>query len=145
MTDPIREAVAELASRVELSDVRYHAIVGRQKEPPSDAEEADQSLQVMIGSHETSFSIRCRVEFEAPDATYEVDASIHYSAEEPLEVDETVLRGFAEHIGILALYPYLRSAVHDLSSRLGVGRALMPIVRAGTLQLDDPEIVSTEN
>lgn len=139
MSDPLREAVADLARRVELEDVVYHTVSGRRREPPSEDDHAEQTLQVSIGSDDSSFAIRCRVGLEAPDAVYEVDASIHYVTADALDADEAVLRGFAEHVGVMALYPYLRAAVHDLSIRLGVGRALMPIVRTGTIRLGDVE------
>ncbi|CAN5754422.1 hypothetical protein BH24ACT4_BH24ACT4_02800 [soil metagenome] len=70
-----------------------------------------------------------------PDAEYLVDAEARYVVSEPVVIESAVQLEFAERVGVMAVYPFLRASLLDLSTRLGAGRAVLPIIRGGNLKL----------
>ncbi len=70
-----------------------------------------------------------------------VDASVEYTIDEDVDLADGVLLDFANNVGVMALIPYLRQAIADLSQRVIGEVVLMPIIPRGDLNFtpDDEE------
>lgn len=62
-----------------------------------------------------------------------VDAAVNYKTAVPVQLDREALLDFANRIGVMALLPYLRQAIADLSQRVLGEVVLMPVIPPGGL------------
>lgn len=62
-----------------------------------------------------------------------VDAIVNYVTAEPVVMSEEVRLEFANEVGIMALLPFVRQAIADLSQRVFGQVVLMPVLKRGDL------------
>lgn len=62
-----------------------------------------------------------------------VDVAAHYRVHAPVNITEGGLLDFANRIAVLALVPYIRQAVADITQRVFGNAVLMPVIRQGEL------------
>jgi len=62
-----------------------------------------------------------------------VDAAVDYTLDEDVQVTEGGLLDFANNVGVMALLPYLRQAIADLSQRVLGEVIMMPVIARGSL------------
>lgn len=148
--EPERRSVgsaSELLKLVVLEDIDFYEVSGRRRAVRDDEVSGAPVIQIQQRLTDEVFEIRCIVDVEAPDATYRVDAAARFVLEEPLDVPEAVAKDFVERAGVMAVYPFVREAVLETSARLGAGRLVMAMMKAGRVNVDAagaPEDASTE-
>ncbi|MBN7792445.1 hypothetical protein [Microbacterium esteraromaticum] len=76
---------------------------------------------------------RVSIELDTGAARIIADASANYSTDELIELDEAAFLDFANNVGVMALLPYLRQAIADLSQRVLGDVILMPVIPRGGL------------
>lgn len=80
--------------------------------------------------------LRLLTQITANVGVIEVDVAIAYRTAEPVQVSEPVLLEFANEVGIMALLPFVREAVADLSTRVFGNAILMPVMQRGELHFE---------
>lgn len=80
--------------------------------------------------------IRLLTQVTANVGKIEVDVAIAYRTPEPVQVSEAVLLDFANEVGIMALLPFVREAVADLSVRVFGNAILMPVMQRGGIHFE---------
>lgn len=81
-----------------------------------------------------TIGIRMTTTVSANVGTIEVDVAITYRTPEPVELDEETVLDFANNVGVMALLPFIREAVADLSTRVFGKAVLMPVMQLGSLE-----------
>lgn len=128
--------VRDLVDHAELTDVRFYEIAGSR----SGTSEDQFSLQVISRIEPAEIEIRCRTSVEGGGAQYKIDAGAVFAVDPAGVVPPEIAHEFAERVGVMAVYPYMRSAIGDLGAQLGVDRPILPLLRAGQVHLnkEDP-------
>lgn len=62
-----------------------------------------------------------------------------FSKSDPAQLGDEALSVFVERVAIMSMYPFVRQAVHDMSSRLGAP-ATLHLLRAGQILVTDTEL-----
>lgn len=132
----------EFLAMGELSDVRFLATHAEVHDDPNEELDEDtftQDLLVRIGHLTGALEVRVELKVDAQFASYRVVAAtqFHYQPLE-LEVPEELSRAFAEKVGVMAVYPYLREAINSLSTRHRQPPVTIPLLRLGEVGLGEP-------
>ncbi|QYC54602.1 hypothetical protein PP488_gp44 [Gordonia phage Agueybana] len=75
------------------------------------------------------------MEAQGQGGRYLADAGAVFTLKSEAQIEEGVQREFAEKVGVMAVYPYLRSTVSQLAASLGLDRPVLPLLRAGAVAL----------
>ncbi|MBH0009987.1 hypothetical protein [Salinibacterium sp. SWN1162] len=142
MTEDLREQVSELLASGELIDVRFLSFSAalREGEPlDEDSDEIDKDMQVMVGGSPGIIEIRVDFNVTTAEADYAVVAAtqFHYDEDE-FDVSEEVGKTFAETVGVMAIFPYIREGLQSMSLRLRQEAITLPLLRNGQVVLTNP-------
>ncbi len=149
MTDDqvdIDASLAGLLANVELDRVEVFELRARRRDGGFDdlpvAEDVDDEqilagqvglgLHLMLQTTDTEMAVRVIGSFEHLASAYTVDLAAIYAMREPSKIDELAVKPFIEQVAMMALFPYIRQHLHDLSQRLG-HPVTLPLLRAGTV------------
>jgi hypothetical protein len=136
------EDIVELLDLVELVDMRVYAAEGRRKDS-SVAEDHDQSGDIELNFMERHtaevLENRFRLKVENEEAVYSADIGAIYALQEPVVPLPALVAEFAERVGFMAVFPYLRESISSSASRLGLPIPVLGIVRPGDFQITQPE------
>ena len=101
---------------------------------PEDAlDEPDPSYDLKFFSEGELLGVRVATTVNLGIGKAIVDVAAHYRVHAPVNISEEGLLDFANRIAVLALVPYIRQAVADLTQRVFGSAALMPVIRQGEL------------
>lgn len=132
MSEAHQEALEELVHSTSLTSIEFHELhAARSFEAPTDdPAEQDPSyvmhMQTRIG--ESDLGVRVGVRVETYKGIIDVLAAADYSNAGPAP-DDDVMERFATEVGVMAVVPYLRQAIADLSQRVLGESLLMPIIK----------------
>lgn len=143
MTEPSNELrtvidVRELLHMAELTDIVYFEVCARRAE--DDQPEPGFSMNVKTRVEGNTLEVRCRAIAGGDGGEYLTDASAVFTLAEPIDVPAETAREFAEKVGVMAVYPYIRESMTQSGAKLGLNRPVLPLLRAGDVKLDPPEI-----
>lgn len=132
------ESVADILEvGVTLDGVQFFNLQATINEEDPPAGEVPTSVAPLYGlklRHEgNELGMRVSIEIDTASARILVDASVNYTTAEPIEIDEATFLDFANNVGVMALLPYLRQAIADLSQRVLGEVILMPVIPRGGL------------
>lgn len=146
MTDEVKRPadVPALLQLLHIDSVEYYELSGKVKvgfDLVDDTEigpEQEEQLQLNVGPalrlRRDGLDVRCRLTVQAPSGTIVADGAVFYNSVEPIDVDHDIAVSFADNVGIMALIPYLRQAVDDLSMRLLFpSRIILPVLPRGAI------------
>lgn len=141
MTDaerPIAD-INELLELVSLDDVVFFEVSGRGRDGIDDEtlapKEPTAEIDVLRRVGPKNIEVRCRAEIETPDARYAVDAAARYSIREAVALSPELVEEFADRVGVMTVYPYLRESVHGLAAKLRRGPVTLGLLRPGDIRL----------
>lgn len=135
---------------VELDGVQFFKLFAEINEEAAQPEEASPNeapaeVSPLYGlklRHEgNELGIRVSVELDVGAARIIVDASVNYTTAEVLVMNEDTFLDFANNVGVMALLPYLRQAIADLSQRVLGEIILMPVIPRGGLTFSRQDAV----
>ncbi|MBM4468150.1 hypothetical protein GS502_01265 [Rhodococcus hoagii] len=138
----VRDA-RELLQLAELTDIVFHEIHGKRVDNTED--DGAFSLNVMTRSEPQLLEIRCHATASGAGGEYVADVSAVFTLSEPVELSPDVTREFAEKVGVMAVYPYVRESMTQSGAKLGLDRPVLPLLRAGDVKLDTPDSTSQAN
>ena len=136
-----------------LRDVRFYKLsaelieavpsdTGPEKaEDPDDGEAADISVTVGLRTRQEGSALGIRIEFTASQENWRVtlDVAAEFEAEEPFLTSEVGRTDFADKVGVMTLYPYIREAVGNLTQRTVGASFILPTIQQGQITFADHE------
>ena len=129
--------VAELLQLVELKAVTFNEVSAQRTETEEESNQFRMDVSSLVGEDD-SITVRCRATVEGAGASYVASADGLFSVAERVHIDEPVLLDFVERVGVMAVYPYLRTAISDLSARIGRKTPVLRLLRPGDVKLRRP-------
>ncbi len=100
--------------------------------PEQDEEKYPLTISTAWRVQTNGADFRLGVEVPYPQGLIEVDAAVAYRSEREVELNDDALLEFADNVALMALFPYVRQAVHDLGARVG-NPAMLPILPRGAI------------
>lgn len=133
--------VVELLSYVDLTDIAHYEVSGvrRQSDPEEGFEPGVRDPQVMVRNQDGKLETRVRLAVETNEARLVADIAAIYALTEPLELPDDVTSEFLERVGIMAVYPYLRAAIHGSAAQIGVDAPVLGLLRSGSIAVHPDE------
>lgn len=134
-----------------LRDVRFFKISAELVEPGddytedrhsaddarTDAEDEGTEISVNLGlrTRQDGPLIGVRIEFTASHETWQIslDVSAEFEAQKPFVASEAARVDFANKVGVMVLYPYIREAVGNLTQRTVGTSFVLPTIRQGDI------------
>lgn len=98
--------------------------------------EVSPSYALKLRNENGGIGVRLSTHLELAIGTVDVDVAIDYSLTETVEVPQHVLLEFANEVGVMALIPYVRESIANLSARVFNRAVLMPMIQRGELSFD---------
>lgn len=160
----ISDELNALISDVTLLDISYFEMTAARSLPSSNsvvsdeaapgASEADDDIASEIKSSHflsfeqkddgTAFRVSLKTTVDSPEGTASVRCIAEYGVE---KVDATglsneLLLDFTNHMATMALVPYIRQGLSDITQRVFGSALLMPIIRRGELEFSAHDSVS---
>lgn len=135
--------ILDLMEVVALEEIRHFELHGTVTGPPSE-EDSDPTISMEYSEFVDESSIHCRFRFtvETADARYVTDLASIFALEEPVAINRAVLKDFAERVGFMAAFPYIRESLTTTASRMGRRSPMIGLMRPGDLQIELAEEVS---
>ncbi|GAA4657780.1 hypothetical protein [Arthrobacter cryoconiti] len=131
-----------LLANVELVEMRVYLVAGERKDVPVDGatdQSADVDLKFMERHNPDILENRFRLKVENEEARYEAEIAAIYSLEKPMDPSSELIAEFAERVGFMAVFPYLRESISTSASRLGLPVPVLGIMRPGDFRISPPE------
>lgn len=131
------ESIEELVALVHLVEVRPYEISARAVAPPSD-EPGEIDINVEYSEFHTDRNLIDRFKFTArtEDAEYVTDLAAVYESEVPVRVPTPIRLDFAERIGFMSAFPFIRESLSTSAARLLRRAPLLDLMRPGDLKID---------
>ena len=123
------EDIGALVQLVELKAVVTFGLSAVREE--SEVTAPEQELAYMHRVSAEQLESRFQLAVRTPDAKLNADIAVRYDFDEPLAPTEGVLLEFAERVGVMAAFPFLREAIFTLAARLGVDAPVIGLLKAG--------------
>lgn len=122
----------------ELSASRAESIDGVE-----DGEEIDPSysLQIERRNDDKGFRVRIATQIETGVGTIRTDVAAKYDLDaiHASDIAQEVMVDFVNNVSIMALIPYIRQSIADMSLRVFESALLMPMVQRGELTFEAQE------
>lgn len=147
-TEPTREQLLrEVLPYLELTGVHFLELSARRLDyhPDSDdlpptpegLQESDVAqLNVEARQTDEKFVVRVQGGLDTDSVHVRITAAATYSKLQPIALDGPTTSVFIEKVAIMAMYPFIRQAVHDMSSRVG-SPATLHLLRAGQVAMTE--------
>lgn len=132
MSTDTQEALVQLVQDTTLQSIQFHELHAAHKldiAPGTDLEE-DPRFEMHMQTRVDDGEIGVRVDLLVHTALGDIQviAAADYINEGPKPSEEVEQR-FATEVGVMALFPYLRQAVADLTQRVFGTSLLMPLIK----------------
>lgn len=135
------ESAQDLLEVVELDGIEVYEISGRGVDHGS-VEGFEETYDIKVAVNVTSEYLKTRftMTFNAAVGEYRVDLAARYRIEEQgLDIPRAATVDFAERVGVMAAFPFLRENIYNIASRLGDPIPVLGLVRQGQFKLEmDP-------
>jgi hypothetical protein len=132
----------ELQRLAKVQDITYFELHGRRRDGFDASPKVQQGTDVLQYAVDSSLSVRFRTSVQSPDGTYIVDLSVEFEFSEPVEFDPDVMRAFASTIAFRIAYPFIREALRDMASKLGLKRPMLPLLPPDDVGESEPSRIS---
>jgi len=129
------DSTVALLEAVELTRITHYEVSGRRHASDATVEEGVRPPQVMVRKSELEIETRMRMVVETDVAVFTADISATYTLAEPAHVPDEVVTDFLERVGLMAVYPYAREAIHTSASRLAVDAPVLGLLRTGSVRI----------
>lgn len=129
------DSTIALLEAVELTRITHYEVSGRRHAPDATVDEGVKPPQVMVRKSELEIETRMRMVVETDVAAFTADISATYTLSEPANVPDEVVTDFLERVGLMAVYPYAREAIHTSASRLAVDAPILGLLRTGSVRI----------
>lgn len=147
---PSREQLLrEVVPHLELTGVHFLELGARRLDYQPDADDLPPVLaeldetdvaEMGVAARQTDEQLLVRVQggINTDNVHVRITAAATFAKLQPVVLDGPTTSVFIEKVAIMAIYPFIRQAVHDMSSRLG-SPATLHLLRAGQVAMTDEE------
>ncbi|MGW4364493.1 SecB-like chaperone SecBL [Nocardia takedensis] len=124
--------VRDLLDATELDQILTYRVSARMTR-----EDAVSPLEMRVLTRCGDSTIEVRLDAALTDAhgEYEISCSAIFRLTTDRPASDDLVREFAEKVGVLAVYPYVREGISQLARQLGQPRPTLPLLRAGQVDL----------
>jgi hypothetical protein len=133
------------ALSIEFFEISAKRSVTAEDVPEGEEVTASPDFSLGINRREDELLVRLKVDFETRLGQITVDAGAVYGLPREYVVPQSVAFEFANKVGIMALLPYLREAVHSITLKVFGNGLIMPVLRAGELEFFESELMGSES
>lgn len=123
-----------LLALTELKAVTFNEVSARRADTEDEPNQFRMEVSSLVGDGD-SITVRCRAVVDGAGGAYVAEADGLFSLAERVQIDESVLLEFVERVGVMTVYPYLRTAISDLSARIGHKTPVLRLLRPGDVNL----------
>ncbi|WP_088285417.1 hypothetical protein [Kineosporia sp. A_224] len=129
--------VHALLKLLELTDILFYEVSARRTSASEDiiGDVDGVNIEVKVGSDEQRVEVRLVGNCDIPTATLRVDVACLFQSETPFTAADSTIREFAEKVGVMAAYPYLREALTEAAVKIRVPAPVMALIRPGQVSL----------
>ena len=151
-TPTAQDRLMEVLPSLEFTGIQVMELRGRRCDYVSEGNGSNEEAlpevegtQMAVNVLQAEEELIVRITGGATTDKVQVDVTIdgRFSKSVPDDIDGPTLGLFVEKVAIMSIYPFIRQAVHDMSSRLGAP-ATLHLLRAGQIQVTDDEDESRE-
>ncbi len=133
-------SIQELLDGLELTEIRTYLLHAERGSFETDDEAR---IAVSVNHEGQVLELRCKLTASTGDSELAVDRSAVFALQRPMMIPPSVMSEFAERVGVMTVYPYVREGVFSVASSLGVAPPVMGLLRAGSIKLTAvPEVLS---
>ena len=140
----LREAVRSVVDTAELEHIAHLQVSSTRIETdelppaPDDAVEDVFGFALKLAQSEDfdQLIVRLKTSVESPLHETTVEIGAIYNIDPPNEIPEEVRLEFANLVGIMALLPFARETVADVTRRTVGHAVIMPMIKAGELRFE---------
>jgi hypothetical protein len=138
MSDPqaVISDVRELIALTELQDVVFWEISARRIEDNSEDRPLQIQAMARVGD-EQQLGLRFRATISAQGGDFVADAEAIFAIAEQREIDPELIHEFVERVGIMVVFPFLRSAIAESATKLSLPRPVLTLIKAGQAQFTE--------
>jgi hypothetical protein len=132
----------ELLQHGDLVDVRFLRLSAESLPAPREGFEPDdveQTIRVQFGTEDHAIEVRVAATVRTRLGDFEATGATQFHVEDDVEYGEEVVAEFAEKVGVMAVYPYLREVIQSMTTRLHEAPVTMPLMRQATLKKIEDE------
>lgn len=158
MPDEI-ETIAQLIDLAELREIVVHQVAANRQiatEPtalglspdelyaPGSADD-DAAMRFRVRLNDDELCVRCLLQTRNAYGSFLVDGEAIFTLPAPISPNKLeIVQEFAEQVGALAVFPYVRAAVSSLAAQLSVPASPLPLFRVGDVTLTQDEVPVVE-
>ncbi|MEW5013319.1 hypothetical protein NAI87_05860 [Clavibacter michiganensis subsp. michiganensis] len=124
-----------LGHLVDVRVLRFGSALKAEPDEGLDDDAVDTSVKVNIVNHPGVLQVTMDMEVHTRGADYTVVGATQFHFDSAYELSEEVAREFAERVGVMAIYPYLREAIQSFSTRLTQTPITLPLLGQGQIDL----------
>ncbi|UQN30639.1 hypothetical protein [Brachybacterium kimchii] len=137
---PVLKDVRFYKMLVELSELNEGGPNHSQERPDEELEDGEVSMDFGLRTRQSGPQLGIRVEFEARhrDWLVKLDAAAEYEAEADFEATNDACIDFADEVGIMTLFPYIREALGNLTQRSVGASYILPTIERGKVRFGAP-------
>jgi hypothetical protein len=133
--------VRELMPLIELQSVVFNEVSAKRT---SDEDEPDQfRMDVSSRLTDDEIAVLCRATVHGAGGVYVAEAVGTFPLAQPVAIEHSIVVEFVERVGVMAVYPYLRTALSDGAVRIGRRAPVLRLLRPGGVKLQPPETGKT--
>lgn len=132
------QSIEELVAEVELIGIQTFEIGGKLRDAPVDPEDVNVfGVHTAMQNDDLHLSTRFKLEFRGAAADIVVDAAAHYKFTVPTTYSRPLAIEFAERVGFMTVYPFLREAVFTTAARMELETPILGLMKAGQFTVEE--------
>lgn len=130
------DGLLELVAGTQLVRLGITQIKAERRDEPHAPLDPTFHLEVSRADDEPKFRIKLGVDLTVEAGTLLVEADAEYEVPTDPAPGEALIVEYANHVGVMALLPFLRSALADTALRVFERPIMMPIYQRGEIWFD---------
>lgn len=125
----------EVVGVANLTAIRVYELRGIRFDGDDDDPDDGVTPDVAIRTTPTEIETRMRMTIRIGGAAITADISAEHTLDTPCDLRPEVVREFAERVGVMSVYPYLRESLSTTASRFGVDSPLLGLIKPGDVRI----------
>lgn len=136
---PAPSSAAELVSILHLDDIRPVSLSASMHWEGRDESKTATTLGISEHHGDKTLLVTMTASHKGSLGDFEVAYTARYDAPHEVQFLEEPVREFVEKVAAMALIPYLRAGLADVTGHFRVGAQTIPMIRAGEFQVSPPD------
>ena len=134
----------DLRQLAKIRDVVYFELHGRRRDGFETDPKVEQGTNVSQLTEGNRLTTRFRTLLQGGDGTYVVDLAVVFDFPEKFTFDPKVLQVFAGTVAFPIAHPFIREALRDMASKLGLKRPILQLLPPEGIELEEEPSGSQE-